>query len=159
MTPEEKEALTVQLLEAQRWQRKAEEYLKDGYLDYAIEAFTKSLEVSLSTNAPASTGEIYAGLADAQARKGLYKQADANYRLAVGLVVVPNRGMSRERDGDLQIRYALMLSKLERYEEAIKMYEWGVTLLKQEEFPLLGVPFSRAKTFNKNLFERRPVVL
>ena len=108
-------------------------------------SLTKSLSVSPSP-------DVYAELADVQAMKSLYKEAESNYRHAVGLFSNGSSGYSRERDGDLQMRFALLLSKMGKYEDAIKMYEWGGQLLYPKEKKFLDLSFSSQK-FDKPLFE------
>lgn len=149
-TQQQKDLIDMKLEQARQWEMRGVEFLKGGYADDAIYAFNKAIAVP--TTFPPSA-DAYAGLADAQVIKGLYKEAEASYRLAVGLVV-PAHGMSRELDGDLQMRFALLLSKMGKYDDAIKMYQWGGRLLHldKDDIKSLDLPFFALK-FDKPLFE------
>ncbi|MBC8101192.1 MAG: tetratricopeptide repeat protein [Cytophagales bacterium] len=112
-------------------------------MDEAIDAYRSSLRVVTAGS------DTYAGLADALAAKGLYEEAIQNYQEALGLVPGRNWSSSRQTDGDLHMRFALLLSKLGRHRDAVLMYQAGRSLM-----PSYGVSFLPTR-FTSTIADKR----
>lgn len=136
---------TAQAREATRWRKLGDEHRKRGDFSLAIESYETSLSIL------ASGSDVRAGLGDALAAQRRYDEAVENYRIGLGMVPGLNWSDSRQTDGDLQIRFALLLSKMRRYEEAIAMYRTGLGFMRGRHIALLDLPFS-PKALDKKAF-------
>jgi len=107
--------------------KQAEEQRDHGDYDGVIATMQQALHFD------AKNADIYAFLGDAQAAKMNFADAIKNYTIAVGDAAGQNWSSSRMGDGDLQIRFAMLLSRAGEYDRAAEMYKTGYEALMPEE--------------------------
>lgn len=121
---------------------------KAGDVDGAAKAHRRALDLDPSGFA----GVAIIGLADCYAAKGCYREAIEGYRI----IIHPGHEIkwvtSLTNEPDVLLKYALLLCKTGQREEAIVMYQRGVSNLGESNAPLLSIRFS-VLAFNPRLFE------
>jgi tetratricopeptide (TPR) repeat protein len=101
---------------------RGKEYFAARQYEKAIPLLQESVRLDGSDDTHALLGDAFAAL-------GRMTEADESYKKAIGLIRNHNESHSRWSDGDLHLRYALLLLQAGRYTEAIPMYEKGLSLL------------------------------
>jgi len=109
-----------------------------GDLDGAIGAWRSAL--TSGSHSP----DVFADLGDALAEKGDIDAAIRQYTEAVGLGKRQTWSDGRVRDGDLQLRFALLLVRAKAYPDAVALFRWGVVSLSREEKEQIRTEWSEA---------------
>ncbi|MBC8103502.1 MAG: hypothetical protein H7Z41_13065 [Cytophagales bacterium] len=94
--------------------------------------------------ADGKNSDLYADCADALASVGRCNEAIAYYQTAIGENLSQTWSSSRMEDGDLQLRFALLLSHVNEQELAADLYRRGYEVLSVKEKKALPSSF-RAK--------------
>lgn len=109
------------------FRRKGDEFQKSGNWNKALEAYQVALSYQPhNADACAGMGEVLAG-------RGKLDMAIRYYRQATGHEPGQKWASSRMGEGDLQFRLVLLLVKAGQYEEALTVYEEGVSLLADQD--------------------------
>jgi tetratricopeptide (TPR) repeat protein len=119
-----------------------------GDLDGAIVAWRDAL--ACGSHNP----DVFADLGDALAEKGDVEAGIRQYAEAVGLGRRQTWSDGRVRDGDLQLRFALLLLRAKAYPDAVALFRWGVVGLSRDEKGQLRTDWSDA-SLQSDARERR----
>src|SRR5690242_7412064 len=118
--------------------KSARELRASGDLDGAIGAWRAAL--ASGSHSP----DVFADLGDALAEKGDVDAGIRQYAEAVGLGRQQAWTEGRVRDGDLQLRFALLLVRAKAYPDAVALFRWGMVSLTREEKEQIRTAWSAA---------------